>query len=216
MFFYDMFLVDDKQQSCKEDSGNVECLYPVPIVNRNFVERKAFPNMNLSIMDEGNDRHTRRFFLFDNESGITSSGLEAIVYAKSILLSIQVQSESPDKLTPPRLIIEYDTKIKDPDPAFEEDSPSNDLLLFKVDYSMKSDTFWESIQILIGFVAAFALVVFGIKMNNWQSRQLQPELGNQNDGSLTSMIFIIHSTMILCHTFVLLFFPFAVIICSYW
>lgn len=90
-----------------------------------------------------------------------------------------------------------------------------DSLLFKVDYSMKTDAFWESIQILIGFVAALALVVYCVKMNNWKSRQLQQELGNQN-GSMTSSKFVVHASMILCHTCVLLFFPFAVAICSYW
>eukprot|EP00956_Cyclotella_meneghiniana_P018767 scaffold31598_cov74-Cyclotella_meneghiniana.AAC.5 len=78
MFFYDMYIVDDSKQSCKGGTGNFDCLYPVPVVNRNFIESNAFPNMNLSTLDEANDRHTRRFFLFDNQSGITSSGLEAI------------------------------------------------------------------------------------------------------------------------------------------
>jgi glucose uptake protein GlcU len=130
------------------------------------------------------------------------------------MLSVQVQSENPNKLTPPRLIIQYETKTLDPTQL--ESSTITDLLLYKVDYSMKTDTFWESIQILIGFVAAFALVVYGVKMNNWQSRQQQQQLGNQNDGSLTSMSFILHATMTLCHTLVLLFLPFAVSICSYW
>ena len=235
MFVYDMYIVDD---TCKGDTDDFECLYPVPVLNRNFVSDGAFPNMNLSTLDEEDDRYTRRLFFFDNQvsadlhftlcfmfkqtsnefdhlqSGRTSSGIEAIRYATSIMLLIQVKSDDPSKLTPPRLIIEYETKAIDP--AREERQPISDRLLFKVDYSMKTDTFWESIQILIGFVAALALVVYGVKMNNWQTRQLQQGFGIQNESSLTSMGFVLHAMMILCHTFVLLFFPFAVAICSYW
>jgi hypothetical protein len=120
---------------------------------------------------------------------------------------IQIQSENPSKLTPPRLVIEYETKTS---AAWTNDSSSSDLLLFKVDYSMKTDSFWDSIQILIGFGAAFAVVVYGVKMNNWQSRLKEQAL------TLSSMTFIIHATMTLCHTFVLVFFPFAVAICAYW
>lgn len=146
------------------------------------------------------------------QSGITDSGLEAIRYAKSIMLLIQVQSDDPNKMTPPRLIIEYETKAIEPSRAGK--ATITDSLLFKVDYSMKTDAFWESIQILIGFVTALALVVYGVKMNNWHSRQLQQE--GLSSGSMTSTEFIIHASMILCHTCVLLFFPFAVAICSYW
>lgn len=128
------------------------------------------------------------------------------------MLLIQVQSEDPSKLTPPRLIIEYQTKALDP---AQQEKPICDSLFFKVDYSMKTDTFWESIQIIIGFIAALALVVYGIKMNNWQTRQ-PPQSNEQQYASLTSIKFIVHAVMMLCHTFVLLFFPFAVVICSYW
>lgn len=66
MFFYDMYVVDQSSEACK-DTNDFECLYPVPVLNRNLVERDAFPNMNISPLDELNDRYTRRFFLFDNQ-----------------------------------------------------------------------------------------------------------------------------------------------------
>ena len=150
---------------------------------------------------------------------MTSAGVEAIRYAKSIFISTQVQSDNPNQLTPPRLIIEYETKVIN---LSQKESLGSDLLLFKVGYSMKTETFWDSIQILLGFVSAFAILVYGVKINNWQSRQ-QPQQQqqqennlHQNDESFTSMTFIVHATMTLCHVFVLIFFPFVVAICSYW
>ena len=125
------------------------------------------------------------------------------------MLSIQVQSSDPTKLAPPRLIIEYSTK------AVDVASIDAAKMLFKVDYSMTTENFWESLQILIGFVAAFAVVVYGVKMNNWQSRQQQNPPNNQ-DESLTSMNFVMQAFVVLCHVFVLLFFPFVVAVCLYW
>eukprot|EP00804_Cyclotella_cryptica_P009607 CCRYP_006304-RC/>CCRYP_006304-RC protein AED:0.04 eAED:0.04 QI:1898/0.4/0.66/1/0.6/0.66/6/31/1047 len=216
MFFYDMYVVDNGPEACKPDPINSVCLYPVPVLNRNFAEKGGLPNMNQYLSDEVNDRYTRRFFLFDNKWAlvlpIPRPFYGNVIHLKMApmcsLLLIQIQSENPTRLNPPRLIIEYET----------ETIPSlsgSRSLLFKVDYSMKTDTFWNSIQILIGFVAAFAVVVYGVKMNNWLSRQHQA-LGRRNDGSLTSMTFVVHAIMILCHTLVLLFLPFTAAICSYW
>jgi hypothetical protein len=67
MFFYDMHVVDQSLEACQRDTNDFECLYPVPILNRNLAEKGAFPNMNLSTLDESNDMYTRRFFLFDNQ-----------------------------------------------------------------------------------------------------------------------------------------------------
>ena len=64
MFFYDMYLVD---MYCDDNINGSDCLYPVPILNRNFLERKNFlPNRNKFFGDEINDKYSRRFFLFDN------------------------------------------------------------------------------------------------------------------------------------------------------
>ena len=70
MYFYDMYLVDKGLEACQGDSINVDCLYPVPVLNLNFVENDAFPNMNLSALDESDDKYTRRFFLFDNQVSV--------------------------------------------------------------------------------------------------------------------------------------------------
>ncbi len=69
MFFYDMFIVDESLESCNDASSisGFQCLYPVPILIRNLVEDRAFPNFNVHPLDEYNDKYVRRFFLVDNQ-----------------------------------------------------------------------------------------------------------------------------------------------------
>ena len=74
MFFYDMYIVDtDKKCSNNFEINEGDCLYPVPVLNRNFVKDDSFPNMNFEPKDEHNDRLVRRFFLFDNEVSKTTA-----------------------------------------------------------------------------------------------------------------------------------------------
>lgn len=64
MFFYDMYLVD---MYCDDSTNGNNCLYPVPVLNRNYLEKSHFlPNRNQFFGDEINDKYSRRFFLFDN------------------------------------------------------------------------------------------------------------------------------------------------------
>ena len=66
MFFYDMYIIDEVND-CLNLGEAYECLYPVPVLNRNLVEDGSFPNMNMERRDELDDKMVRRFFLFDNE-----------------------------------------------------------------------------------------------------------------------------------------------------
>jgi len=130
MFFYDMYIVDNTTESCAGGGiAGFDCLFPIPVLNKNLVKDKnQFPNSNT---DHDDDVYIRRFFLFDNVSAQTSSGVEAIRYAKKLVLQIQTQTENPSKIYPPRLIIEYETtatKVSE-----------KDTLLLKVEYSMKTE-----------------------------------------------------------------------------
>jgi len=69
MFFYDLYVVDEGNE-CSSVKQKNDCLYPVPVLNRNFVDNGSFPNINMGEKDEFNDRLVRRFFLFDNEVNI--------------------------------------------------------------------------------------------------------------------------------------------------
>ena len=123
-----------------------------------------------------------------------------------------IQSENPKRLYPPKLIIEYATSVSG---SWSADLKNKETLVFKVEYAMKTENFWSTIQVMIGFVFAFAVVVFGVRMNNWQSRQRAND-SESSFGSMTGFHFIFHGVMVACHTFVLLFFPFLFLICCYW
>ncbi|KAL7548806.1 hypothetical protein ACHAWF_012064 [Thalassiosira exigua] len=206
MFLYDMYLED----KCSGDSEQSYCLYPVPVLNRNLIRDSKFPNVNNVIEDDLDDVYTRRFFLFDNQSGRTSSGIEAIRYAKKIVLHITTQSEDPTRLVPPILIIDYKTSTGGNWTGIKDE------LVFKAEYSMETANFWASIQVVIGFIFALAVVIFGVRMNNFQSRSRAGSDGNSLDGSILGLHFMLHAFMIACHTFVLLFFSLTFIVCAYW
>ena len=108
MYFYDMYLVDEGDtstiSSCNNNQQNninegidTECLYPIPVLNRNFIQGLSSPNMNRFKEDTFDDRCTRRFFLFDNVSGRSAmNGHEILRYAKTIVLQTTIQNEDPD------------------------------------------------------------------------------------------------------------------------
>ena len=66
MFLYDLYLVEERSDSCNSDSSLSNCLYPVPVLIRNLVKDNQFPNVNQDPAGI-DDVYTRRFFLFDNE-----------------------------------------------------------------------------------------------------------------------------------------------------
>ena len=78
-------------------------------------------------------------------------------YAKKVVLQIPTQSENPSKLYPPKLILEYATTT-----SGSWTGEEGIILLSKVEYSHKTENFWASIQIMIGFILAFAVVIFGV------------------------------------------------------
>jgi meckelin len=79
MFFFDIYMIDKDPDACNGDTADIDCLYPVQVLNRNIVENDAFPNMNLGTIDEENDRYTRRFFLFDNQVSLYCSQFTDVV-----------------------------------------------------------------------------------------------------------------------------------------
>ena len=81
---------------------------------------------------------------------------------------------------------------------------------------MQTANFWATIQIMSGFVIACGVCVFGVRLNNWQSRQRAVGNDLSSIGSMTGFHFMIHANMIAFHTLVLLGFPFAFMICCYW
>ena len=66
MYLYDMYIVDNSCGGDLESTDSFDCLYPVPVLNRNLVRDNQFPNINQKFGDDIDDQYTRRFFLFDN------------------------------------------------------------------------------------------------------------------------------------------------------
>ena len=132
-------------------------------------------------------------------------------YANIIVLQIQTQSENPSKLYPPKLTIQYATATSGS--LFGREEGADASLLFHVEYSMKTANFWASMQIVIGFLFSVGVVIFCIRMINWQSRQ---RADSSDNGSTAGLRFMLHAFMIACHTLSLLFFAFLFSICAYW
>jgi meckelin len=132
-------------------------------------------------------------------------------YASKIILQMQTQSENPSKLYPPILTIQYATATSDSWSGNEEGASLS--LMFHVEYSMKTDNFWASMKIIIGFLFALGVLIFSIRIANWQSRQ---RFDNGSSGSAIGLRFLLHAFMIACHTLSLLFFLFLFLICAYW
>lgn len=206
MYFYDLFLLD---KQCTGKEGD-ECLYPVPVLNRNFVEGgDSLPNRNQFFGDELDDRYTRRFFLLDNMSGKEDGGLKVIRYASKITLQTTIQSHTPGKIYPPKLIIEYDER--EILPQSEGDEYVN--ILFQSEYTMMTKKFWATVEVLSGFVSAltFVIWIFRVYNSHTQHRNLSIE---SEDTNLCQ--FFIHALMIGIHSFVAAFFPFILLLCLYW
>lgn len=71
MFLYDLYLLDKGSEACGGTPLGSDCLYPVPVLNRNLVKDGKFPNVNQQLSDNLDDEYTRRFFLFDNQVSVS-------------------------------------------------------------------------------------------------------------------------------------------------
>ena len=209
MFFYDAFIKDESDATCEESNIDAEspCLFPVPVLHRNFVLNNRFPNSNKSVRDEEDDTYARRFFLFDNMSGRSASGLEVIRYATSITIHSSIRNDDPKQIYPPQIIIDYK----------EEKVPgaTDAGVFFKVEYTMQTNAFWNALEIILGIVSAFALVVWMIRVRKWNEASWRVTSYGTN-GGINSSNYIIHVVMLACHTFTIIFTPCMLIICTYW
>ena len=125
-------------------------------------------------------------------------------------MQIQIQSEKTSRLYPPRLTIEYATATKG-----KWTGEGKATSVFQVEYSMRSNKFWEAMQITVGFLSAFGIVIVGIRISNWFSRQRASD-DSGSAGSTYGLSLVLHAVMVACHTSVVLLFCFLFMICLYW
>jgi hypothetical protein len=80
-----------------------------------------------------------------------------------MVFEIQTQSENLNKMYPPKPAVENKTTAAR---NWGKDGTDTNLL-FEIEYLTNTETFWASIQIMIGFVFALSVVMVVAKLNNW-------------------------------------------------
>ena len=164
-------------------------------------------------------RHDNHNFACTQQSGKSASGLKVIRYASKIVLQTTIKDEDPSQIYPPRLIIEYaDIESKEFLDQSRRQSTTNTAhdptVAFKIEFTMKTTRFWASIKVVLGFVSALTVVIWMLRLHNWQTRNIRIPVDAQD--SFNVMLFIVHAIMLACHTCVIVFTPFLFGICAYW
>ncbi len=162
------------------------------------------------------------FIFFDAtqiQSGKTSSGnLGILRYAKSIVLQNTIQLSQPNKIYPPKLIIEYaEIELKPPtNPRSGQSQAKDDLttfLLFRAEYTMNTKQFWARIKTVLGFISAMSIVICILRIYHWVARNKSPV--EDRAAALNTVELMSQSILIFCHTVSMIGFPFIFTICLF-
>ena len=195
--------------------------------------------------DRDNDQFVHRFTLFDGVSGVDEDAAplgddasdaaahgaaayapRVLRYAKKMRLLVKGQIKSPDRLLPPILELTY---VEREPQAWMEGSAPEELtgaaramgvgrIHFEVEYSCDTTQFWDVLEVLFFIAMGVWGLAFLARYNNWRSRTLSAELNDSTIASTAGMSFLDYwrLLLILAHTFVLVYFPFIVCMCTYW
>ena len=196
--------------------------YPVPVrvVNLRTGAAGTQPN-NLrpkANLCDSSDVLVRRFFLVDMISGLTADsatgGLPQVMrYASQISLEVSQRTANSGNIYPPVLTIQY-TEVQP-----QALSSVETIVPYQVQgrYTMNLSAFFK---ILFGFFIAGVVLtglLFLISYNNWNtrnSRSLALTVSSTSVGGINSKVLIQLSVMLL-HCWVLVFFPFTVLVTWY-
>uniref|UniRef100_T1IRZ4 Meckelin n=1 Tax=Strigamia maritima TaxID=126957 RepID=T1IRZ4_STRMM len=112
------------------------------------------------------NQQSRRFFIVDNESGIsgsTNNKAEVIRYANLIHVRIQLDEDNIGKIFPPVLIISYkDVRL---------DEYENDLeVSFKISYWMNQNKINEDVTVAICVFSVLAIILSALQTWSWSKR----------------------------------------------
>ncbi|CAM9501613.1 unnamed protein product, partial [Discosporangium mesarthrocarpum] len=230
-YFYDPYIVD-------ESTGY---LYPVAVLNTNYRENNAYPNVNTQPTDELNDQFTRRFFFFDSVSGITDesktvssfsssssassnpeeNGNTALVpevlrYVSDMRVTFKIRTDNPEMIYTPVLELAYEEVM----PELWETYPSlqTPTVTLTVEYTMDTTDFWDLTRAFF----AVAMVLIGLtamwRLRNWNVRtsRVEAPVATVAPYSTVNWPLVIQTSMITMHTFVLYLFPFTFLVTAYW
>eukprot|EP00042_Codosiga_hollandica_P036955 m.287014 g.287014 ORF g.287014 m.287014 type:complete len:974 (+) comp55006_c0_seq2:130-3051(+) len=151
LVFYDIYLQDV--------DGS---LYPVPILNQNYVANNRRVNAE---SDALNWQLTRRLFLFDNMTGIEvgSSSPRIIRLATSVSLLVSLQNGATDgSISSPMLVVSYQDMLSTSTEALD--------VRFEAQYKMDIDAYVKRLVIACGVFAGVTIVWFIVTILHWRRR----------------------------------------------
>ena len=218
----DLTTLYGKQQLFYELYLRGATFYPVPVrvVNlRSGVSGNQPNNLRpINNLCDGTDVLVRRFFLVDLISGLTADsatgGLPQVMrYASQISLEVSQRTSNSGTIYPPVLTIQY-TEVQPPGK-----STTLALVSYQVQgrYTMNLSSFFTT---LFGFFIAGVVLtglLFIISYINWNkrnARSLALTVSTTSIGGLNGKI-LIQLTIILLHSWVIIFFPFTVLVAWY-
>jgi hypothetical protein len=207
--FYELFI-----------HGKDESYTPVPVRITN-IARTTSAKVNVKYptvpLCESADVLTRRFFLYDVASGVTSVNsanqpvTTVIRYASYISLEASLVTNKFARIYAPVLTITYE-EVK---PANWPANPA-DRIDFNMAYTMTMDEFFVNFRTFFIIIMVFTGLLFALRYRNWQIRNarvvtsaaLTTDLGGFNMSTIIEMCLYASST------WVLVFFP--VTVCIAW
>ena len=205
--FYELYLV-----------GSAFVPVPVRVVNLRMGASSSKPNRlnpTKNLCDTG-DVLVRRFYLFDSISGLStgSTGLPVVMrYASSIILEVSQVKGGVRSIYPPVLTVQY-TEVSPP----AADSAAA-IVYYTVEgrFTSNLDSFFT---VLFGFFISGVVLtglLFLLRYVNWNTRNTRSvttTITSTGIGGLNSKV-LIDLTVILWHSWVLVFFPFTVLVTWY-
>lgn len=195
LVLYELFLIDESKGD-GEDGRYV----PVPVKNLNYRDiNGVLVNQD---SDTTNDFLSHRFFLYDDQTGVSvgEPSAEVVRYAETITLTINTQTTDPHFIYAPLLTIHY----------VDTQNPRSVPLLFRVTYTSNTDGFWSAAKSLftVGCVLAGCRIL--LQTFNWYRRSIRNEIVENVTWKLLSTLTAYSASIFGPVSFVVMF-----LMCSY-
>ena len=219
--FYDLFLVDSRTAD----------LVPVSVRVTNLRHDSSEPN---SLHRTGSDLCSskevavRRFFLYDVVSGLTDSSFQkewengfnapvAMRYASDIILDIRIQENDPGSIYDPVLTVKYKDMSTSEWTSGGSTKARTDTT-FQARYSMDTGEFFSTLRGFFITALVLAGLLFLLRYNNWRMRCTRPMAAVVSGGQTAGITLhdIADISAAAAHSFVVVFFPFTVLVAMYW
>lgn len=218
--FYELYLKDT----------STGLLTPISIRITNLLDpNNKRPNSLYTSQElcSSNEIHVRRFYLFDVSTGITETSPSyptVIRFAEYIRLDVRITDDDPESIYTPVLTIQYvDTTIDSSTTSVEAEASTTNYatpvtsISYEVIYSMNTKTFFSTLN---GFFIAgiiVAILIFLTKYFNWRTRNIRSVVGSSTMATNgITLTLLIELTSLACHSWVLVFFPFTILVSWYW